>query len=237
MHNSAVSSTTKYYHHDSNASLHIYFALLVVIICCVSFYVLLKWRLSRLVKSAPFGGPFYASKTMRCQSNVYSPLPISIAKSLPSKSPIHTDRSPQSPTDIAAQPLTSPYGPQQGIVIAMDDRRCSARYYDLAVTKRRSFEASLNTTRTDAKDWRLLAKELDFSDASINSFAVLGEQKYGPSRHLMQCWLKRDGRRATVGVLVVALIRIGRLDSAFLLDPTYLCSSSSTSGPGRPITC
>jgi hypothetical protein len=147
--------------------------------------------------------------------------------------------SPSPPLPLLSHaPLASPYGlqqQQQGIVLTMNDRRCNARYSDLTSAKRRNFETSLNNIRNDAKDWRLLAKELDFSEASIKSFAVLGEQKCGPSRHLLQSWHKRDGRRATVGALVMALIRIGRLDSALILDPTcLLCNDSNPLLPPPP---
>ena len=209
-------STSMYYVHDSNASLHVYFALLIVIICCVSFYVLMKWRLRRLVKTSPFGGPLYASKTPRGHANLYSPLPVSLA-------PVcRADRLSQPPLRLATR--VSP--PE--VKITMNEKQCSTRYSDLALSKRRCFEASLNSSRADGKDWRLLAKELDFSEACIKSFASVGGSQGGPAHHLLQSWSQRERRRATVGLLVVALLRVGRLDAAGLLDPASIASSPAT---------
>lgn len=128
--------------------------------------------------------------------------------------------------DSALQPLTaSPYGAQQAVVITVGDNRCSLQYTDLPSGKKRNLEACLNSVRPDGRDWRLLAKELSFNDTSIKSFARLADQKHGPSRHLLQHWVKRDGRRATVAALLMTLIRMDRMDAALMLQPLSIRSN------------
>jgi len=99
----------------------------------------------------------------------------------------------------------------------------TARYCDLASTKKRAFEASLNCSRSDSRDWRGLAKELGFED--ITKFEELGKERYGPTRHLLNDWSKREA--SNVSDLVAALFKIGRHDSAYIVDSTCIRKHST----------
>lgn len=219
--------TSHIIYHDS-ASLHVYFALLVVIICGVIFYVVLKWRLKKVeTKSCQF-----SPKSMRCPANTYSPLPQAFRQSFRHQSQLVKPVR-EGVMDSALQVLTDTPSVKEeaisssGVLFTMNSSRSNKRFSELESEKKRALEASLNSSREDLRDWKSLAHQLSFGQEDIDSLA--SGDKHNVTRHLLQTWSKRDGRKATVGVLVMALIKIGRLDSAFLLDPTCVRSHATLS--------
>jgi len=214
-------TTRSHFIYYDSASLHVYFALLVVIICCVIFYVLLKWKIKKVESKS---NPSNLYPGFRYPSSVYSPLSQSIHHSFRAKChPLKEDAALQVTALIPDSIKPEQNISNPGVVVTMSESRCNNRYSDLAATKKRVLEACLDSNREG--DWKCLAKQLDFS---VESFA----EKPGPTRHLLQSWSKREGRKATVGVLVMALIRLGRLDAAFILDPTCIRNHPSFSSSG-----
>ena len=211
-------------YHDS-ASLHVYFAVLVVIICCVIFYVVLKLRLKKMTTKS---GQFYTGKSFRCPSNVYSPLPqayhsfrVKNQGIQPLREGLIMDSAFQVTTEMSPTSI-------QTTTDATNGSRTNTKYSDITTTKKRALEASLNCIRDDSRDWKCLGKQLDFCQEEIQGFACLGEDQSNPTRFLLQAWSKREGKKATVASLVMALMKVGRLDSAFILDPKCIRSPTAS---------
>jgi len=223
--------------YNEGSALPIYFTVLVVIVCGLLGYVVLQWKLKHAMKTppgavnSPVSGYLGASQGSRGCVN-YSPLSqnhlyrqTTVPFPQQSRQQLHSLHS-QSACNmlsnqayrfsvvnslIPASVQKSSRGSSSGLVV---------RYCDLNSTKKRALEASLNPTRSDCKDWKGLAKELGYANTSVLAFEDLGKVRYGPTRHLLSDWSKSE--KATVSVLVVALLRVGRVDSAFIIDPTCL---------------
>ncbi|NP_001161625.1 p75 neurotrophin receptor-like protein precursor [Saccoglossus kowalevskii] len=100
-------------------------------------------------------------------------------------------------------------------------------FRDIAEDKKRQIELLLCTTRRDGRDWRALARELDFSDNSIMEFSN-SVGKHSPVRKLLCQWSKRDN--ACLGLLVTSLHRIQRDDITKLI-PIYVNLANVASLP------
>jgi hypothetical protein len=185
------------------------------------FYVVLKWKLKKVEnKSVQFCG-----KSMRCPSNVYSPLPHAYqsfrAKSQlikPIREGVLVDSTVLQVVQEQSPPKKEEVVTDHGVSFTMISSRGNIRFCDLDSSKKRSLEVCLNAPRDDLRDWKSLAHQLSFCKEEIEGFAS-GEN---PCRHLLQTWSKREGLEATVGLLITTLIKINRPDAAFILDPSCI---------------
>ena len=220
-----LTTTIQYYQQD-NASLHVYIAILVALICSVSFYVLLKWRIRRIIKSSPFMGTNYVAK--KANPNIYSPLPIAIMQTRNPRPGCRLGRSPtHGPSDIMFQSLIRQQCPPSGPVDLMSPVSTVQTYADLPSSKKRKFESSLCRPHADGKDWKVLATHLGFSDADVLRFGNKCDHKFGSAHHLLQAWMQREGCGAHLNVLVTALTIIGRSDLTPLLQSSAIHPSDS----------
>lgn len=244
-----------------STALPIYIAALGVLICGLIGYVLLKCRLKRLTKTPPCAPPghLYAkctSVTIRpTMAANYTPL----AK-VPTPGHLYrqaSERMSHKKGQGWQSGLLEPHRPPHMTRVdsfRRDSYRFSAvksltrsassahtastslpssagsRYCDIASNKKRALEASLNSSRSDTRDWKGLAKELGYEQEQVAKFEMLGKERHGPTRHLLNDWSKGDFSNVTD--LVGVLFKIGRHDSAYIVDPTCMRIKYSGTTPG-----